>query len=191
MYSGEVTEYSVFPSWNHWPVAQMPSDGRYATYPDRTAHSSLTHVRIPTYKKDFGDRPFEERILMEGVSNKSPADLAPLASSWLNAPKLSVASGAVSAGYDPAQRAYVLSAPDATMSIVLAESSDSPVVNPSFVVSNWGEGVATVKINGQIVPRGKDLRMGNPRTVATHDLVVWAKLESTSPVRIEISKVGQ
>ncbi len=44
VYGGELTPYAVFPTWNHWPVAQMPSDGRYAIFPDRTAHSSLTHV---------------------------------------------------------------------------------------------------------------------------------------------------
>ena len=61
VYGGELTPYAVFPTWNHWPVAQMPSDGRYASFPDRTAHSSLTHVGLPTYKEDFGDRPFQEK----------------------------------------------------------------------------------------------------------------------------------
>jgi hypothetical protein len=42
-------DYAVFPSWNHWPVAQMPSDGRYAAYPDRAAHypgSRRPHSRM-------------------------------------------------------------------------------------------------------------------------------------------------
>ncbi|MCK5465398.1 MAG: LamG domain-containing protein, partial [Bacteroidales bacterium] len=30
IYGGEITDYAIFPTWNHWPVAQMPSDGRYA-----------------------------------------------------------------------------------------------------------------------------------------------------------------
>ena len=34
-------EYSHFPWWNHWPVAQIISDGRHAQAPDRAAHSSL------------------------------------------------------------------------------------------------------------------------------------------------------
>ena len=55
IYGGEITDYSVFPTWNHWPVGQMPSDGRYASFPDRTGHSSLTQLGLPTYKEDFGD----------------------------------------------------------------------------------------------------------------------------------------
>lgn len=27
--------------WNHWPVGQMPNDGRYAMYTDRITHSAL------------------------------------------------------------------------------------------------------------------------------------------------------
>jgi hypothetical protein len=31
VYGGELTPYAVFPTWNHWPVAQMLSDDRYAS----------------------------------------------------------------------------------------------------------------------------------------------------------------
>ena len=53
VYGGEITEYAIFPTWNHWPVAQMPSDGRYASYPDRTCHSSLSHIFPPDYSEQF------------------------------------------------------------------------------------------------------------------------------------------
>ena len=43
---GPSRDYSMFPCWNHWPVAQMPSDGRYAKHPDRTSHSSLTSPMV-------------------------------------------------------------------------------------------------------------------------------------------------
>ena len=86
VYAGELTDYSVFPSWNHWPVAQMPSDGRYAKHPDRTAHSSLTHVVPAVYRNQEGKRPYQERLLLEGMSKQTPAELATLARSWLHAP---------------------------------------------------------------------------------------------------------
>jgi len=88
VYSGEVTDYSVFPSWNHWPVAQMPSDGRYAKHPDRTAHSSLTHVRGPLQQGDNPDRPFQRMFMLEGLSTKTPEALIKLARSWLHAPDI-------------------------------------------------------------------------------------------------------
>ena len=33
--------FSRFPWWNHWPVAQVPSDGRYCQAADRASHFSL------------------------------------------------------------------------------------------------------------------------------------------------------
>ncbi|MHC4069075.1 MAG: LamG domain-containing protein [Planctomycetota bacterium] len=186
VYGGEVTDYAVFPSWNHWPVGQMPSDGRYASFPDRTAHSSLTHVWIPTYREDFGDRPYEERIMMEGMSDKSPEELVPLAKSWLNPAKLEVKSGCSSEGYDRSQRAYVLSATDSTICVKVRASESSPVVNPAFVVKGWGKTDCALKINGKTIKRGKDFRFGHVRNSEGTDLVIWVKLKSKDTVGVEI-----
>jgi len=41
---------SPFPWWNHWPVAQIPSDGRYAQAPDRASHFSLAWGGPPIHK---------------------------------------------------------------------------------------------------------------------------------------------
>ena len=188
VYDGEVTEYAVFPSWNHWPVAQMPSDGRYASYPDRTAHSSLTHVRMPTYREDFGDRPFYEKLLMEGMLNQSPEELVTLAKSWLRPAAIEVKSGGSTDGYDRAQRAYVLDASGESISLRLEASDESPVVNPAFVVKNWGDRGASLTYNGKSVPQGKYFRVGHPRTVRDKDLVVWIKAESTEALEITLTK---
>ena len=185
VYSGEVTDYSVFPTWNHWPVAQIRSDGRYAIYPDRTSHSSLTHVFLPTFKEEFGDRPFEDRIFLEGMTNKSAKNLLPLARSWLDPPKATVQSGANSLGYHPGQRAYRLEATGGPILVTLEGSEDSPVVNPCFVVGGWGEKEAAVTLeNGKAVD---SYRSGKPRTVRTHDLVVWLEFESESTTSFRIS----
>jgi len=189
VYGGEVTDYAVFPSWNHWPVGQMPSDGRYASYPDRTAHSSLTHVWIPPFKEVLeGDKPFDQRIMMEGMSNKSAEELIPLAKSWLNPAELDVSSGCTSQGYDRAQGAYLLTATDSTISVRINASEDSPVVNPAFVIKNWGDADVALEINGKTIPHGKNFRFGHPRTVKDKDLVVWVRTESTTPVNISLSR---
>ncbi|MBT5427992.1 MAG: LamG domain-containing protein, partial [Bacteroidetes bacterium] len=88
VYGGELTPFSVFPTWNHWPVAQMASDGRYASYADRTGHSSLTHVYLPVYAEAEGDKPFYEKLLMEGMLNTDEVDLVNLARSWNHAPAI-------------------------------------------------------------------------------------------------------
>ena len=46
VYGGELTPYAVFCTWIHWPTAQMPSNGRYTSFPDRAAHSSFTHAPV-------------------------------------------------------------------------------------------------------------------------------------------------
>ena len=187
VYGGELTEYAVFPSWNHWPVAQMPSDGRYATYPDRTSHSSLTHVKVPTYREDFGKRPFEQRLLLEGMSDSSPAELAKLARSWLQAPQLTVESGAESGDYDPAQRAYRLASTGGDVECMLRASPEKPIFNLCFVIDQWKGTSPVVRVDGKKLPEER-VRVGRPGTVRTHDLVVWIELESTTPTKISFSQ---
>lgn len=189
VYGGEVTDYAVFPSWNHWPVGQMPSDGRYASFPDRTSHSSLTHVWLPTYKEDFGDRPYEERLLMEGMSKKSAKKLVPLAKSWLQPAKLEVKSGCTSQGYDRGQRAYMLTAKGSTISVRIMASKDSPVVNPAFVIKDWGKSDVELKVDGRKIKRGKDFRFGHRHRLDGTDLIVWFEAESTKTVKISLSAV--
>jgi len=189
VYSGEVTAYSVFPSWNHWPVAQMPSDGRYAGYPDRTAHSSLTHVRLPTYRESFADRPFQSKILMEGMTNQTATQLIPLAKSWLQAPALRDVTGASSRGYDPSQRAYVMAATGQRQGFSVDASPSQPLVNLCVVVANWNcDEHGQVTVNGELQTPNKRFRQGIVRDPeGRQSLVVWLELESTRPVQFTIT----
>ncbi|MHC4345153.1 MAG: hypothetical protein ACYSUP_10755 [Planctomycetota bacterium] len=67
-----------------------------------------------------------------------------------------------------------------------AASEDSPLVNPAFVVRNWGEKKARFQINGKTVERGKNFRYGHRHTLEGTDLIVWIKLESTQQVELSI-----
>jgi hypothetical protein len=190
VYGGELTEYAVFPTWNHWPVAQMPSDGRYATYPDRTSHSSLTHVPPTIYKEVLdGPTPYYQKILMEGMLDWKPKELVPLARSWMRAAKLSELTGAKGA-YDPAQRAYVLSSPGAQIKLTIAASKDSPMINPAFVIKGWGDtSNAKLTVNGKSLKSGPGFRQGTFRdTDGTQTMTIWVEERSTSPVTFSISK---
>jgi hypothetical protein len=124
--------------------------------------------------------------MMEGMSDKSPEELVPLAKSWLKPAKLEVKSGCSSEGYDRSQRAYVLSATDSRICVKVRASESSPAVNPAFVIKNWGEGKAEVKIDGEAVQRGKDFRFGHVLNSEGADLVIWLKLESKDAVKVEI-----
>ena len=184
VYGGEITPYSVFPSWNHWPVAQMPSDGRYASFPDRTAHSSLTHVGLPTYAEDFGDRPFQQKIMMEGMLNQEPVELIPLAASWITPPAVTPLQGCESEGFDRTQRAFVVNAVEEDMSLRVEASAEKPIVNPCFVIKNWAQNSpASLAVNGKAMTSGPDVRQGIIRdTNGGWTMVVWFKMEATDPV---------
>ncbi len=185
VYSGEVTDYSVFPSWNHWPVAQMPSDGRYAKHPDRTAHSSLTHVRGPLEQGDNPDRPFQRMFMLEGLSTKTPEALIKLARSWLHAPDIEARSGCKCFGYDRAKREYPLVATNDTMTVTIQASPERPLVNVCFGVRNWGgRGAAEVLVNGR---QPSEMRQGTfVDTDGTDTMIIWVELETSEPAEFTI-----
>ena len=126
---------------------------------------------------------------MEGMSNKSAEELIPLAKSWLQPAELEVKSGCTSQGYDRAQRAYLLTATDSTISVLVKASEESPVINLAFVIKNWGDADVTLEIDGKEVKRGKDFRFGHRHHLEGSDLIVWVKKDSTKPIKILLSPV--
>ena len=181
-FGGEVRKkFSHFPWWNHWPVARISSDGRYAMAPDQAAHSSLSWV---SQSSD---------AFLYGMTDKSPVELLPLAKAWIHPPAIKTTGSSFSSdGYNQDQRAYLLKRvqPGGNLEVELAGSSDSPVFNPAFVIQGWGEKEAILKIDGAEVPRGRDFRYGHRRTLESTDLIVWIKTVSEKPVRIAVSAVN-
>jgi hypothetical protein len=114
-----------------------------------------------------------------------------LARSWLQPAKLkNISKGFHSEGYSRDQRAYVLAKEtkqQVNLEFELPASDESPVVNPAFVIKNWGEAGVALKINGRNVPRGTIFRLGHRRSIEGGDLVVWLMMESVEPVRILLS----
>ena len=182
VFGGEVRkEFSHFPWWNHWPVARVASDGRYAMAPDQAAHSSLSWVSQAS------------DAFLYGMTDKSPVEVLPLAKAWIHPPAIKTTGNSFSSdGYNQDQRAYLLKRvqPGGNLEVELAGSSDSPVFNPAFVIQGWGEKEAALKIAGAEVPRGPDFRYGHRRTLESTDLIVWIKTVSEKPVRIAVSAVN-
>jgi hypothetical protein len=182
-------EHSRFPWWNHWPASKIPSDGREVTGPDRPSHSSLSNYE-PAAVPGEGDSYIA--VSLYGMTDKGIDSLIPLARSWNNPAKLNLmAAGFESEGFNKYERAYVLSrkadAGPSTLKFELAASETSPVVNPAFIIKNWGHATAELKINEKPAKRGKALRLGHRRTLETTDLVVWIKKQATSPITISLS----
>ncbi|RMD76772.1 MAG: LamG domain-containing protein, partial [Lentisphaerae bacterium] len=151
VYSGELTDYSVFPTWNHWPVAQIISDGRYASFPDRTAHSSLTHFIPAPFRSQEVDAPWQERVMMEGMTNLPPEDTVALARSWIQPPPLLWASTCSYLGYERGRRAYVLRKfPDKPVQFHIHASQRRPFHNICFEIRGWPNASrAILEIDGE------------------------------------------
>jgi hypothetical protein len=64
-------------------------------------------------------------------------------------------------------------------------STRSPIVNPAFVISNWGSTDAQVKINGQPVAAG--VRQGHVMTADRDTLIVFIEKSATKKTRFEFS----
>ena len=174
-------EYSHFPWWNHWPVAQIISDGRSAFAPDRAAHSSLS----------WGD-PNGEAALY-GMTNKGEEYILDIARSWNNPPELEIIQGTYdSEGYDYTQRAYVLvgKAGKTDLKLNIKAAKNKPVFNPAIVIDDWQGGEASLVINGKEVPEGKDFRQGVEYDIeGKQRMIIWLRHRSEKLTEIEIRGV--
>ena len=185
-------ETSIFTWWNHWPVAQVPSDGRWAFDPDRVSHTSVSNWTWEVYE---ATEESQVKIAMQGLTEKEANELVPLAKSWLRAPSLDLkGSGYTSKGYDQAQRAYQVICKNRNepkqLQFKLAASKDHPVINPAFVITDWGKSDCTLKINKKAVNRGKEFRFGHRHNPESTDLIVWIKTESTKPITVTFAPLS-
>ncbi len=186
--------YSHFPTWNHWPVNQAPSDGRYAMFADRYASAAVMSPDVSSTWID-GPGPTKSTYFLFGLTHKSAADLAPLARSWTNPPRMKLFSaGLVVNGYSKSQRAYIVvqqhPGSRVTVRFQLEGSRDSPVVDPAVVIKDWGSEDATVKVDGKRVAPWLDLREGHIHRLGGTDLVLWMREVAMRTVTIRLVPAG-
>jgi hypothetical protein len=162
--------------WNHWPVSQMPNDGRYAMRTDRVTHSALG-----------GAGPEEYAIF--GFTNKNIEQLLPLARFWNYAPQVNIKSGAEFKGYEKSQKAYLLEATAKEIRMNVVANEKSPIHNPCFVISGSEKSDIQLEVDGRKIERGKNFRYGFVPTSDGYNLVIWIKLESEKPLTINIKSI--
>jgi hypothetical protein len=172
---------------DHWPTEMGPAPGRDASG-KKAAHGSFFHLtKIPVYKKG---QDWISKVILHGLTPGGAGSVVPLARSWLYAPELKLSgSGFTSAGYDPTQRAYVLTCKNKAGKIEfeLQAGKESPVVNPAFVVKGWGEDGASLTLNGKKVEQGRDFRVGHRHKLDTSDLIVWIRIESSKAIYVTLT----
>lgn len=188
---------SIFNFWNHWPVSQVASDTTLAETADRPSHTSLAHIGHrgeSCWKYHARGKDWLTRIMLHGMTNTGVQGLTSLAKSWANAPALTLSGeGYGSDGYDASERAYRLkktSETDSPLSFSIQADSEHPLVNPAFVIENWGDAGAApvVTLNGETLPLGPSLRHGCRPTLEGTDLIVWVEKEAAAKVDISIAR---
>jgi hypothetical protein len=178
---------TVYEWWNHWPVAQIPGDGRWVITPDRASHFLVTAgVHWIDYKKDERTRT---RIMFQGMTDRPATDLVPLAESWLNAPDMTISTDGYTGGqYDRSEKAYMIEKTNLEngkgLELIIKASAESPLINPAIIIRNWGTDLSMVKINDALLEQGKKLRQGIRSTALSDDLIIWLELESAEEIKI-------
>ena len=180
--------YSIFHWWNHWPVATVKSSGIYAVAPDKPSSSSLSHIEGAAYAMGSD---WMSKIMLDGLTTQSASELVPLAKSWLSPPAMTVSGRSFLVhGYDPAQRAYVVTRqvgnPGGTLHATFKGSTGSPLVNPAIVIESWGDDIPKLKVDGRTVSWGPDYRYGKVNTLNGINLVLWFRLRATRPTTIDL-----
>ncbi|HUG53036.1 MAG TPA: LamG domain-containing protein [Vicinamibacteria bacterium] len=191
VYVGRVrNEVTNFPAYNHWPVSQVRSDGRFAQAADRATSFSISQNRPTRHAEEGG---FEWVAMLYGATFDEPQALLPLARSWMRPPELRVRKGEVKyEGYDVGQRAYLLSCPGTSacddLSLELRADAGSPLVNALLVLEGAGSGPFEVSVDGQRLQPGRGLRTGERQTLEGTDQILWLEKTSTVPVTVRISR---
>ena len=182
VFNGEVRPaFSHFPWWNHWPVAQISSDGRSASAPDRAAHSSLS------WGLRYGN------AALYGMSNQPKEHLVDLSKSWNRAPIIKMADqNFVCSGYEKTQRAYLFKAvvSEKPLKFEILASAENPVENLALVVQNWNAEGLVLTRNQQFLHEKENYRMGIKHEIdGSKSLILFVRMKSRSTEHFEITPV--
>jgi hypothetical protein len=177
--------YSHFPTWDHWPVNQIPSDGRFELFPDHYASAAIMSPEV-VEGPIVGPNPTKVAMFLFGLTSDPILALVPAARSWAHPPQITLTgNSSATARYDAGQRAYVISMPQQgnQLSIHLAANQQSPAFHPAFVIEGWGDASLTVSVNRRRLPPDK-YRYGHVYGLDRTDLVVWLDISSTTSLDI-------
>ena len=179
--------YAKFSCWNHWPVSLVPDDHRDTRWPDRP--SSVCVGNLFPVRRNVGT--YQQQVMnLYGLTNRTAAELAPLAKSWAQAPPIQTLADCQGAAYVPAERAYHLTSTGAAPSVRIAASDASPLANLCLVVKDWipnADAPARLMIDGVAQSPGPNFRQGIVRdTAGKQMLVVWVERSATTPVTLTL-----
>lgn len=190
VYVGRVrNELIHFPSYNHWPVCQVYSDGRFTQAPDRASSFSISQNTPIRHEEN---NAVLWVAMLYGATFKEAGELVPLARSWATPPGLELDSRDFRLQkYDVAQRAYVVEnlnpGRPAPFQAAFQASTENPVHNVCMYIQNWGEADVDLAIDSSELKKGRDYRLGYVPTLIGSDLVIWVERQATQAFSLRAS----
>jgi hypothetical protein len=170
-------------SYNHFPVNQARSDGRWAKTTDRPTHFMSSPCSDPVVHED-GNRLWW--IGLYGMNTLSMTELVSFGRSWAYAPELIAEGDIIFHGYDRNERCYQLESQgtgDKPVEITLMGSKEKPVINPALMISNWNHESAKITVNGKTV---KGTKVGINHELNGSNLLVYLPIHVQKPVKIRM-----
>jgi hypothetical protein len=188
----------------YWPEDDLPHVFQtWGDPPEESYSTALGHI-VNYWHYRRTDNTLEQ-IYLQGMTNaKNPVkELVSLAWSWIAAPRLQTDGLEMSYTvftYDPAQRAYIVPREDRgprELEFALEEDEDmgefgAPawIINPAFIVKDWGTSGVELKVDGKGVEVGEDFRVGYEQTHTGTDLILWLKCKTQKAMHFEIGPVN-
>nr|WP_299382917.1 LamG domain-containing protein [Allomuricauda sp.] len=174
---------------NHWPVSQIPSDGRFVLANDRVTSSAITSPLAGMQRENEGGA-LEGRFVL-GLSDGSMEDLVQFAKFWLNTPEIALSDDSFSyEGFSRNDRAYHMTRNSRTAEMVqmeIAADAQAPLVNPVFIIHNWGDAAPSISLDEEVLPSEK-FRYAIRNTLESRDLILWFDLALDKKTKLVLSK---
>ncbi len=178
---------------NHWPVGQAYCDGRRTQAADRPSSFLGFPISYPVIHQK-NDRSYLHSIY--GMKNISIEGLIEIGKSWSQAANLEIVNKNHFSGgqYDLSEKAYKINniskKRDAMLEFKLHASNDSPLINPTFIIKNWGEDETNIQLNNVTLANGKDFYSGFSSRMEGTNLIVWMEMESRKSVTVKIKPLS-
>jgi hypothetical protein len=189
--------------WDHWPVSQIPSDGKNPIFPNGHFSSSSSgaifttnHIGSPADLEHPSIIKAENKLVIPflfGMTTENAGALVPLAKMYNHPPDVTEVKGAVFDRYNVFKHEYIFSEPDGPISFTVNASSQSPISNICFAIKNWDrDQKASITLNGKGIEPGMKNRQGIIRdTDGSRTLIIWVKHNSTEPAIFYIEPLGE
>lgn len=170
--------------WNHWPISQLKSDGRYSYDKDG---------RINHFALSAGGGYLASMYGFSNQNSKETQDITtviPAVKAWREHADVVDVNGAEYHDYDIKQKAYNFTLEKNSLSFNILGTHKSPIINPCFVIKNWNsEEEAIVKIDSKIFG---NVKQGVIRDVdGSQSLVLFLPFESEETAYFEIIKASE